>query len=973
MKNICNLFTFLVFLSIGNLSYAQSEGTARGKVVDGNTGESLLGATIRFLDQGMVKGGAYSDIEGAYSVSLPAGSYQVIVSYISYADDTVEVSIREGAVSFTDHLLSEETAMIDGVDIVGKRSQASEVTLFNIKRTSVNTVDGVTLDQVRRTGDANVAAAMTRIVGVTVEGGKYVSVRGLGDRYSKTMLNGAELPGLDPNRNAVQMDMFPSNLVDGILVYKNFTPNLPGSFSGGLVDVRTKDFPNSLSLRVSSSVGFNTQASLKDNFIADPVTTGDILGFADPSRSIPTYITEDLGGTLPTRPVTLPQLEARGPLLDQASKSFQTRMAPTQRTSGLNQSYEFSVGNQHAIGGRPIGYIASLTFRRNFSFFENGVRNQYSLPGPSSTILDPEAKLTGSRGEDETVWGGLVKLSFKPWDTHKFSVNYMRNQSGSAFGEFFEGRYIVSGGDLNLQTRTAGYIERALQVTQLQGDHAFGDLLKADWIVSYSNAMQNEPDLRFFANEFQLNQLADGQVDTTYIIDDAAYDRPLRFYRELNEQDIDAKLNFTLDIPSIGTDKPSTLKFGGAYTTKDRSFSETRYEIFPGRNATDYSGSEDEYFAEENFGYTLSYGDDGRFQGYEERLFYQDVTLRQNRFDAEQLIYAAYLMTESSIGERLKVVLGARFEGTEMYIFPEDSTLFDSIIEEDSTATPGELSLKDFLPAANLIYSISEDMNLRLGYSRTLARPNIMEFSQFERLPFIGGPIYEGNPNLTRTLITNLDLRWEWFFSLTEMVSVSTFYKYFENPIELTQDFATQNLRFTYVNRESALVAGAEFEVKKNLSFLGDAFSKFQIGANASFIYSETPLTEEEILNIKTVDPTRSETRPLFGQSPYVFNGELAYIDREDKGLTVSANFNVFGPRLFAVGGAAPDIYEQPRPSLNISASKDLGKGFSVRLRANNLLNPEYKFTQTFKEQEYFFRNNRIGRTFSLGVTYQVQ
>lgn len=972
MKKIFTLFAVLTFLILGNTVIAQSTGTARGKVVDGATGESLLGATIRFLDQGAVKGGAYSDIEGAYSLSLPAGVYRVIVSYISYDNDTIEVSVESGAVVFTDHLLTEETAMIAGVDIIGKRSQASEVTLYNIKRTSVNTVDGVTLDQVRRTGDANVAAAMTRIVGVTVEDGKYVSVRGLGDRYSKTMLNGAELPGLDPNRNSVQMDMFPSNLIDGILVYKNFTPNLPGSFSGGLVDVRTKDFPNSLSLRVSSSLGFNTQASLNENFIADPVTTGDILGFADASRNIPSYITEDLGGTLPRRPVTLAQLESRGPLLDQASKSFQTRMAPTQRTSGLNQSYDISVGNQHSLGGRPIGYIASLTFRRNYSFFENGVRNQYSLPDPSSTILDSQSELNGGRGEDETVWGGLIKLSYKPWDSHKFSINYMRNQSGSSFGEFFEGRYIVSGGDLNLQTRTAGYIERALQVTQLQGDHAFG-ALTADWIFSYSDATQNEPDLRFFANEYQLNQLSDGRVDTTYIIDDAAYDRPLRFFRELNEQDIDAKLNFTLEIPSIGTDKKSNIRFGGAYTTKARSFTETRYEVFPGRDAAGYNGSEDEYFAEDNFGYTINYRDDGRFESYEEKLFYQDVTLRQNRFDAEQLIYAAYLMTESSIGERFKLVLGARFEGTEMNVFPEDSTLFDPIIAEDSTATPGELSLKDLLPAANMIYAISEEMNLRFGYSRTLARPNIMEFSQFERLPFIGGPIYEGNPNLTRTLITNLDLRWEWFFSLTEMVSLSTFYKYFENPIELTQDFSTQNLRFTYVNRESAIVAGAEVEFKKNLAFLGDGFEKFQIGANASFIYSETPLTEEEILNIKQIDPTRSETRPLFGQSPYVFNTELAYIDREEKGLTVSANFNVFGPRLFAVGGAAPDIYEQPRPSLNVSASKDLGKGFSVRLRANNLLNPEYKFTQTFKEEEYFFRNNRVGRTFSLGLTYQIQ
>ncbi|MDP5169333.1 MAG: TonB-dependent receptor [Bacteroidia bacterium] len=961
------LFSALLVLTLSSL-LAQSNGTARGKVVDGTTGEPLLGATVRFLQGDAVKGGAYTDLEGAYSVSLPAGTYTLITSYISYLNDTLELNVEAGNVVFTDHLLLEETAVREdlAVEIVGKRSQASEVTLFNVKRTSVNTVDGVTLDQVRRTGDANVAAAMTRVVGVTVEGGKYVYVRGLGDRYSKTLLNGAEIPGLDPNRNTVQMDLFPSNLVDGILVYKNFTPNLPGSFSGGLVDVRTKDFPDRFSLRVSGTLGYNTQASLNDQFLADVVTTSDLLGFADPSRQIPSYITNDLEGRLPRRPATRAQLESRGPLLDSASRAFTTNMLPTRRKSGLNQNYEFSIGNQHMLGGRPFGYIASLTFRRNFNYYDGAVRNQYNLPSSTSFSLDGQSLLSGERGEDEALWGGLVKLSYKPFDKHKFSVNFMRNQGSETSGEIFTGRYIVSGGDLNLQTRTTGYIARAINVSQVQGDHAFGEL-KADWIVSYSLASQSEPDLRFFANEFIVNS-AD---DSTFIIDDAAYDRPLRFYRNLEETNIDAKLNFSLPIPSIGTDKKSTLRFGGAYLTKNRSFNETRYEIFPGRNAAPYDGNASEYFARDNFGYTINYGPTGNLI-YEERLFYQDVTLRQNVFDATQTITSGYLMAESFVGKRLKLVYGARYEGTEMVISPGDSTLFDPIIAADSTATPGVLSLQDILPSFSAIYAVNEKVNIRANYSRTLARPNIMEFSQFERLPFIGGPIYQGNPQLERTLITNLDLRWEWFFSLSEMVSVSAFYKYFENPIEVAQNFATQNLRFGYVNRESAIVAGVEFEVKKNLGFVGAGFDRLQIGANASFIHSETPLTEDEILNIQSIDPDRPDTRPLFGQSPYVFNTELAYIDREKAGLTASLNFNVFGPRLFAVGGAAPDIYEQPRPSLNFSISKDIWKGWSVRFRANNILNPEYKFTQTFKGQEFFFRNNTVGRTFSLGLTYQI-
>ena len=952
-------------------SLMAQNGTLRGKVVSGSTGEPLLGATLRVLQGTQMRGGAYTDLEGSFNASIAPGTYTLIVSYISFLDDTLTgVTVEPGQVVYNEFTLLEEQSTREdlAVEITATRSQASQVALFNIKRTSVNTMDGVTLDQIRRTGDANVAAAMTRVVGVTVEGGKYVYVRGLGDRYSKTLLNGAELPSLDPNRNSVQMDIFPSNLVDNILVFKNFTPNLPGSFSGGLVDVRTKDFPNSFTLRANASLGFNTQASLNDRFLAEPMVGMEALGFADDSRQIPAYIA-DLPNGIPSRPVTLPQLEARGPVLEAAAKSFETRMASQRRPSGINQNYELSIGNQHLLAGRPFGYIASLTYRRTQSFFENGIRNQYNLPGTTSEILDPQVRLRGDRGEDEVTWGGLVKLSYKPHPNHKVSANYMRNQNGSSYSEFFQGRFIASGGDLNLQTRTSGFIERGLTVLQLQGDHVFGPL-KADWIASRSTAQQDEPDLRFFANEFQLEN---GGEDTTFIIDDAAYDRPLRFYRSLSETNLDLKLNLQVEVPGLASEEKGAVRFGGAYTTKDRSFNETRYEIFPGRNAAGYNGSIDDYFSPDNFGYTLFYNpDNGRFTGYEERLFYQDVTLRQNVFDATQAILAAYAMVEMPLGPKLKFIGGARYETTDMEILPNDSTLFDPIREADSTATPGLLSLTDILPSASFIFKVNDRMNIRANYARTLARPSIMEFSQFERLPYIGGPIYEGNPLLERTLIDNVDLRWEWFFSITEMVSVSAFYKNFQNPIEVAQDFSTQNLRFTYVNRESAYITGLEFEVKKNLAFIAPSLEKLQIGANASLIYSETPLTEEEIRNIQAVDPTRPETRPLFGQSPYVVNTELAYVDRDDLGLQAALNFNVFGPRLFAVGGAAPDIYEQPRPSLNFTLSKTLGEHWSIRFRANNLLNPEYNFTQTFREEVYFFQSNRIGRTFSLSATYQI-
>jgi TonB-dependent receptor len=969
LQKILLILGFL--LSLGQLVYGQT-GLLRGKVSSGSTGEALQGATVRLLDAtDAIKGGAYTDLEGAYTIKAPEGVYSLIISYFSYLNDTVQaVTISRSEVAVLESVMFEETSVREdmAVEIVAKRSEASDVAFLAKKQNSINSIDGVTFDLVQRTGDANAAAAVQRVVGVTVEGGKYVFVRGLGDRYSKTMLNGAELPGLDPNRNTVQMDIFPSNLIDNIVVYKNFTPNLPGDFSGGLVDVRTKDFPAKFTMRASASTSFNDQASLNDNFLTDYRYGGEAFGFANETRALPAYIADNLNGRLPQRlPTTRNELSTIGLQMEQSTRSFVTDIEPIRRTSGLNQRYELSFGNQHQIGDRPFGYIASISYRQNYTYFNNGVRNQFTLPSANSELLNPQALLKGEQGDDEVLWGGLVKLSYKPFNNHKFSVNFMRNQSGTTSGELFRGPFFSSGGDIFLETRSTSYTERSINVLQFQGDHGFG-ALKADWIVSRSGVEQDEPDLRFFANEVE----GAGTADSIFNINNGnGYSNPLRFFRNLTEINWDNRLNLTLPIPGIGTTDKGAFRFGGAYTQKYREFRENRYEIVKGRDASAFNGDVAAYLAEENLiQVPLNELGEPIPRDFFEGMYYLDATRVTNIFEAEQAIVAGYAMVELPLGNRLKSILGARYEGTNAEIFPADSTLLDDL--RDSIPSAGTLVLNDILPSASFIYSLTDRMNLRAGYSRTLARPSVVELSPFQRLPYIGGPDYLGNPALERTLIDNVDLRWEWFFSITELVSASAFYKNFQNPIGLGQDFSTQNLRFQYVNRPSAYILGLEFEFKKNFSFLSEELRKLQFSGNASFVYSETELLPREIELIRTLDPSRSTTIPLFGQSPYVFNAELAYIDNEDLGLQFSTSFNVFGPRLFAVGGGAPDIYEQPRPSLNISIGKDIGKYFAIRLRANNLLNPEYKYTQDFKGNTSVFRSNTIGRTYSLGVSFKL-
>ncbi|MCI4667180.1 MAG: TonB-dependent receptor [Bacteroidia bacterium] len=971
--NQTKTFILGMAFTLGMLTMAIAQpATLRGKVTNGTTGEVLIGATILLQDANFaMKGGAYSDIEGSYTIKAPAGSYKLILTYIGFLADTLDITAAAGEVIFNETLLLEEAAETDEVIIEAKRSQASDLAFQRQKQNSVNAIDGVTFDLVQRTGDANVAAAVTRVVGVTVEGGKYIYVRGLGDRYSKTMLNGAEIPGLDPNKNTVQMDIFPSNLIDNVTIYKNFTPDLPGSFTGGLIDVRTKDFPDRLTIRASASVGFNPVASLRDDFIADELQSGEGLANTNANRDLPSIISEDLGGTIPSFPQTTQQLLGRGQQIEDATKSFQTSLSPVIRNSGLNQNYNFSIGNQYLLGNRPFGFIASLSYRRNFQFYENAQRNVWFQASTTADELTFSQSLTGNRGEDEILWGGLIKLSYKPTNNNKISFNFLHNQSGNAFGELYEGAFTSSGGDLTLQSRTTGYTARQIDVFQLQGDHALGgketpDKFRIDWIVSRSFASQYEPDLRFFANEIDGGEFA--------IENGNGYPNPLRFYRNMMENNLDARLNFTLEVAGINTTKKTEIQFGGAYTNKNRDFTESRFELAAGNEAEDYNGSIADYTADDNlFDVTI---EGNTVVDFFRGNYYIDRTLSTNIYEAFSTVAAGYGMVTLPIGEKWKFIGGARYENTNQEIVPEDSTVLDDfLVGVDTVAfpdlTPGLLQLNDVLPAANFIYQIQDNMNLRFGYSRTLARPNVVEMSPFLRQIDPVSPIIVGNPFLERTLIDNFDARWEWFFGLNELVSVSAFYKNFQDPIGLFQDFSTQNIRFRYDNLESALVYGTEIELKKNFGFISEGLQKLQFSFNASFIYSESPIDSAELAIISQFDPERT-TRRLFGQSPYVFNGELAYIDKEELGLQASLSLNIFGPKLYAVGGVGPDIFEQPRPSLNFSLAKTIKNVVTVRFRANNILNPLYSFRQTYNGEEYIWDEYRRGSNFSLGASFRL-
>jgi outer membrane receptor for ferrienterochelin and colicin len=942
-------FISLLSLTI-TVAFAQN-GVIRGQLTSSETGEELIGATV------VIKGtstGAATDLDGKFNLTnLQPGTYEVQASYISYEPKTVTgVIVNKDEVTVLNIQLGSATTALKEVVIEGRAIRSSENTLRNTQKKSAVVMDGISAEQFSRSGDSDAAAALTRVTGISIEGSKYVYVRGLGDRYVKTALNGAEIPGLDPNRNTVQMDLFPANLIDNLVVSKTFTPDMPGSFSGGFVNVTTKDFPDRFTLQLSTAIGYNDQTTFNGNFLTTNKGKTDWLGFDDGTRAVP----DEVNYAVPYESYTN---QKNAELIDKATNAFNTEMAPRSMVAPLNRSHSFSLGNQREVFGRQFGYVVGLSYQRGYSYYDNGTFGMWKLNSSNAENLFVERLLEDERGVEEATVGLLANFSYKLNSNNKVSLNLIRNQSGQNSSRFLNGIFPETSGIFDntaiFESRAMHYMQRALSSGQLKGEHVVPGLKnsKIDWLASFTLSQQDEPDLRFFANDYFISG-----ADTAYRIQPAAYTLPARFFRDLDETNIDLKLNIETPL-IIWNGLEAKTKFGVAALVKDRAFRENIYRY---RFSSDYgySGSIPEFFAPENLG-IVSRPQDAEGGGiYRYGVYLQDGSQRTNNYDGEESIYASFGMIDLPLTSKLRVVTGARVEVTDIFV-----QSFNEQLE------PGELKQVDILPSINTTYSLNEKMNFRAGYSRTLARPNFREIAPYTSFDFVGEPAFTGNADLQRTTIDNFDTRWEWYPNLGEYLSVSAFYKKFHNPIERAINTLAQNNEIFIQNVAQAKVYGLEFEVNKRLSFITPSLQNFLVGTNLSLIKSEVSITPQELEQIRRVRPDADDTRPLFGQSPFVANASLSY-QNDPLGLVATANYNVFGDRISAISvGGTPNIYERSRPVASIVVSKSLGN-FTVKAVADNIFNPEFKHSHEYNGEEFIYSSYKQGRTYSLGLTYLI-
>jgi len=598
-------FIFLValFISAGQLWAAN--GTIRLTIFDQETGEALIGATA--VIKGTTQGGV-ADLDGKATINnVTAGSYAIEVAYVSYQTKVIEnVNVGEGETVVMEVGLSTETVGLEEIVVTADAIKSSDAALLTLQKKSPGLFDAVSSENFTKLGDSDAGAAVKRVVGVTVEGGKYVYVRGLGDRYSKSSLNSATIPSADPNKNAVQLDMFPSNLIDNIIVYKTFTPDLPGDFSGGYVDITTKDFPDRFTVQVQASAGYNTQATFNEDFMTYPGGSKDWLGKDDGTRALP----DILAG--------LTQQEFNNAVLnndaakDLFTKSFNNHNFDFTRSSQpVNHSFSLSVGNQFNVFNKQLGFVAGLTYDRDFNYYEDGEIGRWLNTSGTVPTLDGDKnrQLTEQKSTENVSIGALLNTTLKLNNNNKVAVNLLYNQNGDKMTSWQYGPY---GGDASINfdqnpqlywdSRSLFFEERAIKNGMLRGEHVIPSLnnFKIKWFTSNTNSTLDQPDFRLIVSTNQVNEES-GEILSQRI--NTARFRPGRYFRSMDEFITDNHLDFELPV-TVFSSKESKIKFGGAYLSKDREFRERRYEYLDGNANNVFEGSVNNLFSPDILGLT---------------------------------------------------------------------------------------------------------------------------------------------------------------------------------------------------------------------------------------------------------------------------------------------------------------------------------------------------------------------------------
>jgi TonB-dependent receptor len=936
------LLSFILLLT-SIVSFGQ-KALLEGKITDAKTGATLSSITIKVDGENITK---KADVDGNYNLNLEVGKkYSLTITGIGYKTKTVdEVVVEAGKTTALDIVLEAATKSESEVVVRSSARKESTAALIAVQKNTAVVAQVISAEAIRRSPDKNTGEILKRVPGTSVQDGKYLVVRGLADRYNQAMLNGILLSSTEPDRKTFSFDIFPASIIDNIVINKTFVPELPGEWAGGIVQVNTKDVPAKNFLTVQVGTGFNTQTMGKD-FYGYAGSSTDFLGFDNGARALPSDL---------PRKAIFNELDRTQKT--EYGKSFSNNWAAIKQNTQLNTAIQISGGFTKKLSDKSkVAAVLAFNYNRSNKnlFFNNRIfsfaNNLGSLNFDYSNNKYSKDILAGALANITFQLGANTKIAFK----NILNVN-TSNYTTLRTGKDFDGNSVIGGVDFgdNIKATELAFKANTFFSTQLSGDHNLNALKsKLHWYGSFNILDQYIPDQR----RLQYNQLNSLDLNSPYQFQgfsQSSQRTGSRYFGSLSDYIYTAGADVSKIINVKGV--PQTIKAGYFFQVKDRLFDSRPFAIYLNASNTALQQQDaSTIFSAQNFG-----------NGLDNKFAFSELSDSKFRYIANSILNAGYLQFDNQILKKLRVVWGLRIED------------FDQVIGSLKQSDPRHVAnrKRDYLPGVNITYKLNDKTNIRVAGSQTVIRPEFRELSNFQFFDFDLGATVTGEPNLQRTQVTNVDLRYELYPNPGELFTVGLFYKKFKNPIELfLNPGAGGSSSFNYVNPQDANSYGAELEFRKKLTF-SRILKNFTTHGNISYIYNKIPVFN----------------RPMQGQSPYVLNLGLQY-DVEKMGLTTTILFNQIGRRVYYVGNqtaggtgnpddAYPPVWEAPRALLDLQiAKKVLSKKGELKLNISDIFNrPAFFYHDVNKNGKYDAGNNELaikrtyGSNVSISFSYNIK
>jgi hypothetical protein len=773
------------------------------------------------------------------------------------------------------------------------------------RREAATVSDVLGAEQMSKSGDSDAASALKRVTGLTVIGGKYVYVRGLGDRYSSTLLNGSSLPSPEPEKRVVPLDIFPTSLVEEVVIQKTFSPDRPAEWGGGVVEVKTRRIPERPFFSLGVSGAYEAGTTFETG-LQGPLGPTDWLGLGRDYRALPASVAEASADAAIKPAGIFSEGGYDADELEELGEAFVNRWGLSTREIPPDFGVTLGAGGRLKFGELSLGALTGLVYQNSWDL-DAGTQSVFSQ---GSDGLVVSRRTTFNEAANEIRVGAALALSAEWGDDFSITSTSLLNRASTASALSYDADDPT--GNSDTRTQRIDWVEQQLAFEQIAARADF-DVVAIDARFATAAADRDEPDRR----EWTYNRTDDG----SYVLSQRGGWSDIQ-YLTLDDANTEGGLDVTVPVPPLGKD--THVKVGGVVSQRARDAGTRRFGYkFHGTEGIDLAGPVEEVFTAENIGAEED-GDPGWLQ-------IEENTINSDDYGAEQELYAGYALADAGWTPRLRTLAGVRLERSVQSV-----TTFEQF---DTAKEPieAELGATDWLPAATVSVGIGPEktpdrMLLRAAYGRTVSRPEFRELTEVQYYDYRTGRTLYGNPDLHRATIDHADLRWEWYPRDGESFSFGLFYKYFDMPIEsVVAISAVSGSVGTFANATSATNVGCELDGRQRLDIVADWMADVVVGGNVAFIASQVDLSE-------TAGNQTSEERPLQGQSPWVVNATIGY-DNPDIRTSVSLLYNVFGPRIVAVGTAGiPDTYELPVHQLDLVWTQGLTKQFQTKLKAANLL-----------------------------------